>query len=235
MVRETNDILHLVWKDPKTRRNFIVGELIRSDTFKFQYCGEYRDAQEHGWQKLTAFPDERVYESPVLFPVFSSRLPDPKRRDIDSILDKYKLSKYDAFDLLGQNGGRLPIDTYEFIRPIFPEEENIQREFYIMGIRHVALCQGENCELLPNVKINDFLKLVPESENSVDKNAIKVVTNLGDDLGYVPRYYNKEILKRISIGCEYVCKIIEVNRFDNCSECVKVLLKISNKEKACDY
>ena len=35
------------------------------------------------------YPEERVYESDVLFPVFASRLPDRKRRDIDKILEKW--------------------------------------------------------------------------------------------------------------------------------------------------
>ena len=33
-------------------------------------------------------------------PAFASRLPDPKRRDIDKILKKYNMSEYDQFTLL---------------------------------------------------------------------------------------------------------------------------------------
>lgn len=109
-----SDFLYLIWKDPKTRRNFTVGKLTREETFKFQYDEEYKEAEKCGWRKLEAFPEEKIYESEVLFPVFSSRLPDPKRRDIQKILEKYGLAQYDAYDLLKKNGGRLPIDTYEF-------------------------------------------------------------------------------------------------------------------------
>ena len=49
--------------------------------------------------------------------IFSSRLPNPKRRDMDKILEKYGLAQYDGYELLRKNGGRLPIDTYEFICP----------------------------------------------------------------------------------------------------------------------
>ena len=42
----------------------------------------------------------------------------PKRRDIKEILEKYEMTEYDPYELLKRNGGRLPIDNYEFICPI---------------------------------------------------------------------------------------------------------------------
>lgn len=126
MLRDNqHDFLYLIWKDPETRKNFTVGKLTRAETSQFQYYGEYKKAQECGWGKLNAFPEEKIYESAVLFPVFSSRMPDPKRRDMEKILEKYGLAEYDAFELLKKNGGRLPIDTYEFIRPISPDEKTV--------------------------------------------------------------------------------------------------------------
>lgn len=226
MFKERNvDFLYLIWKDPQTRRNFTVGKLTREEVFTFQYGEEYKEAENHGWGKLEAFPEEKVYESSVLFPVFSSRLPDPKRRDIDKILTKYGLNSYDAYELLKKNGGRLPIDTYEFISPIFPTDEIVQREFFIMGIRHLSPCQGKDCALLPHINVGTLLQLIPEPMNNNDPFAIMVCTILGKPLGYVPRYYNRAILERLSKGLTYLCKVIEVNR-DNCSECVKVCLSI---------
>ena len=221
-----SDFLYLIWKDPKTRRNFTVGKLTREETFKFQYDEEYKEAEKCGWRKLEAFPEEKIYESEVLFPVFSSRLPDPKRRDIQKILEKYGLAQYDAYDLLKKNGGRLPIDTYEFISPIFPNEETVQRDFFIMGIRHLAPCQGKDCTLLPQINVGDFLQLIPQPENSNDPFAIQVNTSAGKYLGYIPRYYNRAILERISKGFTYSCQVIEINRLDNCSECVKVSFNV---------
>ena len=34
---------------------------------------------------------------------------------MDKILEKYGLAQYDGYELLRKNGGRLPIDTYEFV------------------------------------------------------------------------------------------------------------------------
>jgi curved DNA-binding protein CbpA len=115
--------LYLIWKDPRSRRKYIVGKLSRGDKYTFEYCEEYKLAKEVGWDLLVAFPEEKQYESQTLFAAFSSRLPDPKRRDIVDILKKYNLEEYDGYELLKKSTGRLPIDTYEFIDPIFSEDE----------------------------------------------------------------------------------------------------------------
>ncbi|MBU3181659.1 hypothetical protein [Clostridium psychrophilum] len=53
-----------------------------------------------------------------MFPAFSSRLPDKRRKDVKEIL-----AKYDAFELLKKSGGKLPIDSLKFIDPIFLDEK----------------------------------------------------------------------------------------------------------------
>ena len=79
---KTNNFLYLIWKDPHTRSNFIVGKLSKNGKYTFEYFGDSGKAESCGWSKLEAFPKQMVYESDVLFPVFASRLPDKKRRDI---------------------------------------------------------------------------------------------------------------------------------------------------------
>jgi hypothetical protein len=41
---------------------------------------------------------------------------------------------------------RLPIDTLEFIDPIFDSEHSFERTFFIVGVRHRIRCDGEECE-----------------------------------------------------------------------------------------
>ena len=225
-----HDFLYLIWKDPKTRRNFTVGKLTRDKKYYFEYCEENEAARENGWRELEAFPENKVYESQTLFPVFSSRLPDPKRRDIEKILQKYKLDIYDEYELLKKSGARLPIDTYELIDPIFPEQEFIEREFFIMGIRHVCPCDGNECDLLPLVSIGDEVKLQHELDNPNDSKAILVTTSSGEKLGYIPRYYNQSIFEKLSQNISYICTVTEKNsKSDNCSECVKVRLQIPKR------
>lgn len=221
----TSNYLLLIWKDPETRRNYTVGKLTRGDFFTFQYYGEAENAEEAGWKLLGAFPTYQEYRSNTMFPVFSSRLPDKKRRDIQNILEKYGLMEYDEFELLRRSGARLPIDTYEFIDPILPDDKEIEREFYITGIRYHSACQGSDCGALPGVKVGDMLLLEEEPENAYDPMAIRVLTQEREVLGYVPRYYNKAILARLHDGMGYSCKITEVNaNMRNCSECLKARL-----------
>ena len=221
----TSNYLLLIWKDPETRRNYTVGKLTRGDCFTFQYYGEAENAEEAGWKLLGAFPTYQEYRSNIMFPVFSSRLPDKKRRDIQNILEKYGLMEYDEFELLRRSGARLPIDTYEFIDPIPPDDTEVEREFYITGIRYHSACQGSDCGALPGVKVGDILLLEEEPENAYDPMAIRVLTQEKEVLGYVPRYYNKAILARLHDGMGYSCKITEVNaNMRNCSECLKARL-----------
>ena len=218
--------LYLIWKDPQTRSNFTIGKLSRNTKYVFEYCDTVVDAENAGWERLDAFPEIKSYESDVLFPVFSSRLPDRKRRDIKKILEKYGLSEFDEFDLLRKSGARLPIDTYEFVDPIFPEEETVERDFFVMGIRHHASCAGTDCTLLPTVTAGDYLILHEEPENIYDPFAIRVLTNQGSHLGYIPRYYSRAISERLKKGVTYSCRVLEVNPTTTCSECIKVKLNM---------
>ena len=217
-----NNYLYLIWKDPQTRQNFIIGKLYRGEKYTFEYFKDVGKAENNGWTKFEVFPEEKTYESEVLFPVFASRLPDKKRRDIDKILEKYNLSEYDEFELLRKSGARLPIDTYSFIDPIFPMEQTVQCDFFVMGVRHYMLCQGKDCSLLSGVNIGDELSFEMEPENNYDANAIKVKTKLGEALGYVPRYYSAVIGEYLKKGMTYSCKIIDISLYQDCSECIKV-------------
>ena len=133
MENDKDQFLFLIWKDPVSRRNYTIGKLTRNETgYTFQYDQEYMQAKKAGWNLLEAFPNEtKVYQSDSLFSAFACRLPDPKRRDIEKILQKYGLDHFDGFELLKRTTGRLPIDTYEFIDSISPDETQILREFYI--------------------------------------------------------------------------------------------------------
>ena len=220
------EYLYLVWKDPRTRRNFTVGKLTRGEEYTFSYLEDISAAESHGWSKLEAFPEVRVYRSKVIFPVFASRLPDRKRRDLDKILQKYGLEEFDEFEMLKKSGARLPIDTYEFINPIFPEDETVQRDFYVMAIPYSAGNTEVNCGQLQNVNVGDLLQFVPEPKNDYDPLAIRVLSQDGAHLGYIPRYYNKEILARLNKGMTYSCEVIEIEYDCSTSECIKVRVKM---------
>lgn len=216
--------LYLIWKNPVNKRNYEVGKLTRADGYKFEYWNEYEQALADGWKLIQAFPEVKEYYSKELFPVFSSRLPDKKRRDIETVLKKYGLEEYDGYELLRKSGGRLPIDTYEFIDPIFPEDITVQREFYVVGIRHKSGCEGKTCITKNELVLNMDLILSLEPENQYDSNAVLVETPKGTPLGYVPRYYSESVAFRIKKHMTYECSVIEINEEMDCQNCAKVKL-----------
>ena len=217
--------LYLIWQDPNSRRNFTVGKLTHNEKYIFAYVPEAKEAKKFGWEYLKAFPENKEYISDTLFPAFSSRLPDRKRRDIGTILKKYSLDSYDDFELLRRSGAKLPIDTYRFIDPIFPEDESIQRDFFIMGVHYYVDCANESYKYLQSL-VGKYLSLIPEPENEHDPNAIYIADGNGKKIGYVPRYYSTAILNRINAKFTYSCVVTEVNQAKSCSECVKVRLNI---------
>lgn len=73
-----DDFLYLTWGDPNSGKRFIVGKLTRGERFVFEYTGCSEAGKRLG--KAGAFPEEKRYESEKLFSIFSSRLPNPKRR-----------------------------------------------------------------------------------------------------------------------------------------------------------
>lgn len=116
--KDGRDYLYLIWKEPISSRNYIVGQLSKNSQYEFFYEYEVDEAIEKGFKLLIPFDSiDKVYKSDTLFPIFSSRLPDPKRRGIEKILEKYGLEEFDEYKLLKRSGARLPIDNLEFIDP----------------------------------------------------------------------------------------------------------------------
>ena len=190
----------------------------------FEYSDEYRDALNSGWLLIPAFPEVRRYYSRFLFPVFQSRLPDRKRRDIARILEEYGLDQYDGYELLKNSGGRLPIDTYEFVDPIFDDDRTIERTFHLVVIHDLSSCGGVNCNDRPGLERGAKLILQREENNVHDSYAVQVKTEEGKYLGYIPRYYSRGVSERLRKGMSYECTVLSVNQDGNCEECVKVKL-----------
>lgn len=226
--KEGRDYLYLIWKEPVTRRNYVVGQLTKNSQYEFSYGYEIKDAMEKGFELLISFEElDKVYKSDTLFPTFSSRLPDSKRRGIKEILAKYGLKEFDEYKLLKRSGARLPIDSLEFIDPIFKDDTSeIKRNFYIAGIRHYINCNGEDCRKSIHLDVGDELKLEPEPSNPFDKYAIKILDREDNHVGYLPRYYSESFVEYLNEGRTYKCTVVEVNKAMECNECVEVKLEI---------
>lgn len=222
------DYICLVWKDNESRRRFKVGKLTRNDEYQFSYGLEVNEAIKNGFQPLIAFDDfKKTYTHHVLFPSFASRLPDRKRKDIDEILKKYGVDKFDEYELLKKSGARLPIDTLEFVEPILDGEKEFIREFYLAGTRYYLSCGGRACGDSIDVKVEEELVLKHEPTNEYDMNAIKVLNSKDEHLGYIPRYYCERILDHLKDGYSYKIIVKRVEKSTSCDECIFVELSIN--------
>lgn len=122
--QEATNFLYLVWKDPVTSIKYTVGQLSKNSQYEFRYGFEVNKAMEKGFKLLISFEEiSMAYKSDILFPTFSSRLPDSRRSGIDQILSKYGLDQFDEYELLKKSGARLPMDTLEFIEPLLKQEK----------------------------------------------------------------------------------------------------------------
>lgn len=187
-IKNGRDYIYLVWQENKTRRRYIIGQLSKNGQYEFNYGFEVKEAIDSGFKLLIGFDDiNEVYKNDILFPVFSSRLPDRKRKGIDKILQKYGLDEFDEYKLLKKSGAKLPIDNLEFIDPIFENETEIKRNFYLAGTRYCMECKGDDCMKATDVELYEILKLEHEPDNQHDNYAIKVLDSKDNHIGYIPK------------------------------------------------
>lgn len=229
MYKNGRDYIWVIWKDPISRQRFTIGEISRNGKYEFEYTKDIKKAIDNGFEPIVCFPNlDEKYTHTELFPVFSSRLPDKRRRDLNKILEKYSLTTYDAFELLKRSEGKLPIDNFEFIDPILDlDSEEITRDFFIAGVRYYDLCNSDKCIKSISLSIGDKLVLKPEPENPRDKNAIIIYSANNDLLGYVPKYHSEILTKAIEIGKTVDCNVYSINTNENsCNECIRVEVRI---------
>ncbi|OUN31555.1 HIRAN domain-containing protein [Blautia sp. An81] len=226
-IKDGKDYLYLIWKSEKSRKQYIVGQLIKNGQYEFQYYSDVETAINDGFMPLLCFQDlNKVYKSDKLFPIFASRLPDRKRKDIKKILDKYDLEEYDEYILLKRSGARLPIDSLEFIDPILDTDQAVKHIFYVAGVRHYLECSGKNCEKATEITRGDQVYLKQEKDNAYDNNAVQMLSEDGKVFGYVPRYYSAGVSALLEKGRNIVCHIYNVDQNKNCNECIKAIMEV---------
>ncbi|KXG09917.1 Serine/threonine-protein kinase CtkA [Anoxybacillus sp. P3H1B] len=204
----------LIWKDPKTRRRFIVGRLSYNepaDTYKFSYDSpELEEALEHGFINFPNFPDlDMSYEiKGKLFQSIKNRLPNPKRPDFATILERYGLDISNSdMEILVATKGRLATDNFEFVKEInYAFGTPFSVTFDLAGARHCEFPQVSS-----QLKINDPIFLEAETDNLYDQNAVKVLTAQRVHIGYVPRYYSRHFINLINSNVDYIAKIAKLD------------------------
>lgn len=201
-----NNELWLIWKEPLSHKRFKIGILIKlNDGYEFSYVDpKLGEARKVGFNFFPGFNDlSKTYKNNELFINIASRLPNKGRIDYLEILNSYNLDKESSdFDILKATRGRTLTDNYEFV----PAFDLNKIEFDVAGTRH---CKDIN-KCKDFLKINRVLYLEPEPNNKNDENAVRVVLKENGKLyhlGYVPRYYSKELLNELNKGAKYSAMI----------------------------
>lgn len=203
--------LWLIWKEPKERRRFIIGELTyENNEYKFKYIDpELNNARKNGLDFFPGFDDiEKEYVSNTsLFPNIETRLPNTARPEYLEILNLYDLDTDSSkMEILEKTKGRLLTDNFEFV-PVFDKNKI---EFEIAGTSH----SNDIKNYKDIFEVNDNLFLERESDNKYDEYAIKVICKKNSTLyhlGYVPRYYSKELSRMLDENVKYSAKIKYLN------------------------
>ena len=200
----------LIWKDVQKRRRYKVGILSYQESkYIFLYVNpELDDAKKVGFDFFPGFEDlSKVYESSEMFSSIENRLPNVNRPDYLDILNVYNLNQNSTkWDILVSTKGRLITDNYEFVKPF----DYTEVEFDVAGTNYAK--DINECKDLLHINGKVFLEC--ENDNTMDSYAIKVMlyhNNKQYHLGYVPRYYSKELAAILNQSISYSALIQNLN------------------------
>ena len=200
--------LWLIWKN-FNRSRYKVGVLSRSEekdesSYSFRYSFDFETARKEGFIGFPGFDiSEKTYTSNTLFPNIVSRLPNRDRPDYLEILNSHDLTQDSTdWEILEATKGRLFTDSFEFV----PEFNKNHITFNVAGVRHA---EGFN-DVKDALQQNDELQLEFEPNNEYDSNAI-IVKYEGKKIGYVPKYYTKELKELLDENKKYSAKIKRLN------------------------
>ena len=214
----------LIWKNEESRRRFKIGILTYdNNNYKFKYVDpELNDAKKNGFDFYPGFDEmNKEYVSNELFPNIDTRLPNVSRPDYLSILNSYNLDLSSSkFEILKATKGRLITDNFEFV----PSFDKNKIEFDVAGTSHYDYQSYKEL-----IKVNDNIILEPEPDNLYDRFAIKVmyqINNKNVKLGYVPRYYSKELTNLLNNHINYSAMVQKVNIDSSFDDDVSVFVKI---------
>ncbi|MFD1064789.1 HIRAN domain-containing protein [Oceanobacillus locisalsi] len=192
---ESSEKLLVSWKGPKTKKNYFVGVLSKSDhayevNYKFFYNKEVvLQAEEEGFRPFVGLKDlNKEYYSEKLFSVFERRLPNQNRHIFKKIIHDYQLQNSDdvTWEYLKITKGRTATDNLSFLEPVYMDHDKL---IYIGEIAGWSYTKSNNSHL----EVNAPLVLRNDENNTDDTEAVEVInSNNGNArVGYIPKPFNK--------------------------------------------
>lgn len=99
----------------------------------------------------------------------------------------------------------------------------MKRQFFIAGVQFRP--RGEIMVAAKELNEGDLLTLQPEPTNKYDPNAVKILTEDGNFLGYVPKKFSAEISAMLEIEAPIECIIEAVDPTAKLWEMFKVTIQ----------
>jgi hypothetical protein len=173
--------IQLIWRPARGSRRISVGTIKKSASeTSFHYNQEgINEAKQFGFNHYESFPDvTKIYKENII-EIFGQRLMRSERPDLKDFYDFWNIDlekRENKYYMLAFTQGLLPTDSFEFLANFNPVK-NLSFVTEIAGLSKTQI----SSDIVSN---GDILRYVLESNNSFDKNAVKVFK--GDlELGYI--------------------------------------------------
>jgi HIRAN domain len=199
------DRLWVVWGEPDDGTRRVIGELWRDASgYAFAYGHEIARAKQKGFRLLAEFPEERLgspFRCSYLFATFAQRIPSPKRRDFDRIMQSWGVLRTDnALEVLARSGGIQMTDRIELLEPR-SETDDLRTPLF------VRLAGMKKHAGAAHIRVGELVALEREPSNEFDTHATKIVAS-GEKAGYVPRPYSALIARLLDAGVELEARAV---------------------------
>lgn len=199
--------IYLVWRAGRGRSRVIVGIIRKNQmegaTFRYIQKG-VEEAVKSGFIAYPDFPDiDKTYKNVI--DVFSQRLNNSERADIQSYYDYWKIDpkyKNDKYYILAQTQGLLPTDNFEFIAEYYP----------VRDIKFISEICGLSINKLPTgfLTVGEEIEWRLEKGNKYDSNAVVLLKN-EQPIGYIKQIHNRVFHYKYSKHLRVFVKSIDQN------------------------
>ena len=180
--------IFLVWRRGRSDRRIKIGRILKNQTdgVRFLYIPDgVNEAIKNGFNMYPDFPNPNVEYRNNVLEIFSQRLTNKDRADIQKYYDYWDISpdlKDDKYYVLAQTQGLLSTDNFEFLAEYYPVRD-LKFTSEICGLSKTQIQSG-------TISQGDILRWKLEPHNPYDRYAVKLYKN-DTFLGYVKAVHCK--------------------------------------------